>query len=70
MNVSKRWRYLVLTVLSGIGMYLFLSLPVGLPVLRDCFGIGFGGAFFWFGLEILFDRKPHTKLMTAILPVY
>lgn len=57
------------TVLSGIGMYLFLSLPVDSRYL----GIGLELALvvfcFWFGLGIIFERKMHTKLMTAILPV-
>ena len=69
MNVSKRWRYLVLTVLSGIGMYLFLSLPVDFRYLGIALELVLVVFCFWFGLEIMFDRKPHTKLMTAILPV-
>jgi len=69
MNMSKRWRYLISTVLSGIGMYLFLSLPVDSRYLGIALELVLVVFCFWFGLEIVFDKKFHTKLMTAILPV-
>lgn len=68
MNISKRWRYLISTVILGGGLYLFLSLPVESRYLGIILELILVVFCFWFGLGIIFEGNIHNKLMTSILP--
>ncbi|PIU73778.1 hypothetical protein COS78_00560 [Candidatus Shapirobacteria bacterium CG06_land_8_20_14_3_00_40_12] len=69
MNISKHWRYLISTIILGVGLYLFLSLPVDSRYLGIVLELVLVIFCFWFGLGIIFERGVYNKLMTAILPV-
>ena len=68
-RMSKRFKYLVSSIVSAVGFYLFLSLPYDFRY----FGIMFGTVLivfcFWFGLGVIFDRDLNNRIMTILLPL-
>ncbi|MFA6369012.1 MAG: hypothetical protein WCX20_01365 [Candidatus Shapirobacteria bacterium] len=67
--MSKRFRYLISSLLATVGFYFFLSLPyeshyygllVGIVLIIFCF---------WFGLGIVFDKSIYIRLMSIVMPV-
>lgn len=67
--MSKKFRYLISSLLATVGFYFFLNLPyasyyyglmVGLVLIVFCF---------WFGLGIVFDKSIYIRLMSAVMPV-
>ena len=67
--MSKRFRYLISSLLSAVGFYFFINLPysshyygllVGMVLVIFCF---------WFGLGIIFEHSLYIRLMSIILPL-
>jgi len=68
LTMSKRLKYLISSILSAVGFFMFISLPyesryygliVGMLLVIFCF---------WFGLGIIFADSIYTRLMSILLP--
>jgi hypothetical protein len=66
--MSKRWRYIISAILSAIGFYLFLSLPVDSRYYGLALELVLVVFCFWFGLGIIFDKYIDTQIMSVLLP--
>ncbi|MFA7300894.1 MAG: hypothetical protein WC069_01100 [Candidatus Shapirobacteria bacterium] len=67
--MSKRWRYFISTLLSMVGFYLYLWLPVESRYYGLALEIGLVVFCFWFGLGVIFENNIDEKLMVIILPL-
>lgn len=67
--MTKRWRYLISTIISVFGFYLFLWLPVESRYFGLSLELGLVLFCFWFGLGVIFDKNSGHKLMVVILPL-
>lgn len=67
--MTKRWRYFISTVISTLGFYLFLWLPVDSRYFGLSLELGLVLFCFWFGLGVIFDKHSDHKLMVTILPL-
>lgn len=67
--MSKRWRYFISTLLSMVGFYLYLWLPVESRYYGLALEVGLVIFCFWFGLGVIFENNIDQKLMVIILPL-
>ena len=67
--MSKRFRYLISSILAAIGFYFFLSLPYESHYYGLLVGIVLVIFCFWFGLGIVFDKSIYIRLMSIVMPV-
>lgn len=67
--MTKRWRYLISTIISMLGFYLYLWLPVESRYFGLSLELGLVLFCFWFGLGVIFDRNSSYKLMVVIMPL-
>ncbi|MDD4937731.1 MAG: hypothetical protein PHX34_01810 [Candidatus Shapirobacteria bacterium] len=67
--MSKRFRYLISSLLSAVGFYFFINLPYS----SHYYGLAVGAVWitfcFWFGLGIIFEHSLYIRLMSIILPL-
>lgn len=68
-SMSKRWRYFISTLLSMIGFYIYLWLPVESRYYGLALEIGLVVFCFLFGLGVIFEKNTDQKLMVIILPL-
>ena len=66
--MSKRFRYLISSLLAAVGFYFFLSLPYESHYYGLLIGIVLIIFCFWFGLGIVFDKSAHIRLMSMVMP--
>ncbi len=67
--MSKRFRYLISSLLSAIGFYFFISLPYSSHYYGLAVGVVLVAFCFWFGLGIIFEHSLYIRLMSIVLPV-
>lgn len=67
--MSKRFKYLVSSLLATIGFYFFISLPYESHYYGLLIGIVLIVFCFWFGLGIVFDKSIYIRLMSIVMPV-
>ncbi len=69
-TMSKRFKYLISSILSALGFFMF----VGLPYESRYFGLMAGMVLvmfcFWFGLGIVFTDDFDLRMMSVILPTF
>ena len=67
--MSKKFRYLISSLLATVGFYFFLSLPYESSYYGLLIGIVLIVFCFWFGLGIVFDKSIYIRLMSVVMPV-
>jgi len=67
--MSKKVKYIIASILAGIGFFSYLSLPYESHYIGLITGSVLMIFCFLFGLGILFDNDNHTKAMSVLLPV-
>jgi len=67
--MPKRLKYLISSILSALGFYLFISLPYNSHYYGLLVGIVLIAFCFWFGLGIVFNQSVYIRLMSIVLPV-
>ena len=67
--MSKRVRYIISSLLSGVAFYFYINLPYESQYYGLLVGIVLIAFCFWFGLGITFGQSLYTRLMSIILPV-
>jgi len=67
--MPKRLKYLISSILSAVGFYLFISLPYNSHYYGLLVGIVLIAFCFWFGLGIVFNQSVYIRLMSIVLPV-
>jgi len=66
--MSKRLRYFISSVISALGFFLFMSIPVDSRYFGLMAGIVLVIFCFWFGLDLIFTDDFNTRMMSIILP--
>lgn len=66
--MSKRFKYVISSVLTVIGFYLYLSLPVESRYFGLMLLVALTSFCFWFGLGIIFEGTFNNRIMSALLP--
>jgi hypothetical protein len=67
--MPKRLKYLISSILSAAGFYLFVGLPYNSHYYGLLVGIVLIIFCFWFGLGIIFNQSLYIRLMSIVLPV-
>lgn len=69
LSMSKRFKYLVSSLVMVAGLVLLVSLPYESLLYGLLTGIALVVFCFWFGLGIVFEKDIYTRIMVIILPV-
>lgn len=67
--MSKRFKYFISALLTGVGFYLYLILPVESRYFGLMLLVALTAFCFWFGLGIIFEGSFETRIMSALLPI-
>jgi hypothetical protein len=67
--MSKRFKYLISSIIAAIGFYFFVSLPYSSHYYGLLVGVVLISFCFWFGLGIIFDQSLYIRLMSIVMPV-
>ena len=66
---NKKLRFVISSLVSGLGFYMFLSLPIESRYYGLLVGMVLVVISFWFGLGIFFEKNFNTRIMTVLLPI-
>lgn len=66
--MNKRFKYILSSVFSALGFYLFITLPYESRYYGLMAGMVLVIFCFWFGLGIIFDRNFNFRVMSVLLP--
>jgi len=67
--MPKRLRYVISSVLSAVGFYLFINLPYESHYYGLLVGVVLIAFCFWFGLGIIFEKSFYTRIMSILMPI-
>ena len=68
-TMSKRFKYFISALFTGVGFYLYLILPVESRYFGLMLLVALTAFCFWFGLGIVFEGSFETRIMAALLPI-
>ena len=67
--MPKRVKYFISSLLTALGFYLYLILPVESRYFGLMLLIALTAFCFWFGLGIVFEGNFNNRVMSALLPI-
>lgn len=67
--MGKRFKYFISSVLSALGFFMYMSIPVDSRYFGLMAGIVLVIFCFWFGLDLIFTDDFDTRMMSIILPL-